>query len=209
MTKAEILNPSPDIMWANNTYDPKTGDFKEGIFGIVRIGIGQTVYSLKGTDNLNLIATSRQVDTDPSYTRIWLGRLGASGLPPIKVVGVDEKPFSFDDVNRINSAARVAARLKETLEAITASRKVRDEGEKFLLNLEVIGLGKNTNIWQQLAVLKETLEVNIGAIYPAKFLEIADEMDRLGIKEIDIEGGSPRTSEFIRQLFAKKEVKTS
>lgn len=211
MSRQEILTPSPEIAWGKNTYDA-SGDLVGEQLGAVRIGIGRTLYDLHEDPNRNwnLFLTTREVNADKGDTRLYLGYPGR--MPFIKISASREQPFSLDDPARINAAAACARRLSEVDISYINSLKVMETYIVFQREIGQLTQEAGVDLGERIAVFANALEAHTKEKYPKQYLAIADDMDELGIAEMDIgrPGGSiihaaRFKSEWIRKNYSSQQ----
>lgn len=200
----EHIMPPPTIAWAKNSYTP-LGDITRTP-GITRIGIGSTLYDLREAGDHSVFLTTRLVDADPASTHIYIGNLGSS--PSIKVAALSDRPFSLEDPERINAVAEISTKFVEIDTAFVASIKIDREGKKFLNQLVQIIPLTDQNLLGRIGVLGETLTQYVNHDYPSEFLKIADNMEQLGIAEIESnplnqQGGNNVTVSFLRKTYGE------
>jgi len=204
----ETISPSPEIAWGKNIYDPRTGDNIGGQLGITRIGIGNKWYNLKEDPNGQQKVESNEIPEPLDHSRIHLGFPDRGG-PRVRVLATLEKPFSMDDPERLNKAADCAKKLAKIDRKFRSSLSIKSEGVqhvdslKTLFDEEDTRDTEDTELLNEIAVLKEKMLKNINRDYPAEFLLVADAMEGLGITKIEVaETGKRKLGEQLAQWIS-------
>src|SRR3989344_7230887 len=111
----ENIRPAPEmewtqgINWARNTYD-SAGEYVKEEPGIVRIGIDKTFYILEETPQHNTILHQGESPLAEGRTVVCVGY---AGRPSLKAIAKSDQPFSLNDTERINAAAKVTLEMSQ------------------------------------------------------------------------------------------------
>lgn len=206
----EVLSPFPGVNWAKNTYHPATGDFGSHKLGVVRIAIGQRLYSLQETQTLSPVLTERTIDGSEDRTRIYLGFLGST--PSIRIYATAEQPFALEDPDRMNQAAAYAIELSELQTSYQVFLRIQRIGIAYLQSLKLVLPESDKNALENIAVLEDAVGKYSRRDYISEFLQFADSMDEIGIAEMHIAepgdtvtNGTSFTPDHIRKTYGPKE----
>lgn len=206
-SKVELLVPNPEINWGKNIYEPN-GDLVEQKPGVIRISMGGVMYRLHETpDGLNYYLTALPVDF--TYSKVFYGYRGSIHMGWSLAA---DRPFSFDDPDRINGTAECMQQLAETDQTQISSSRISKEGTTYLQALKKLFGQSNPLTLRRIAVLEDELQNLTSTRFHESFLKIADEMERLGLveiqlKEIDLKASDLSfsiTPDWLRRVYGQQ-----
>lgn len=196
------------VNWKTLRYDLETNEPLPSQRRIIGVRTSDNLYRLDITyTNIGSLSIS-QHPSDGSESAVWVGDPEAGAIRKQKAISVEDRPFSFDDPKRINQAAELVISAMATDVAWRASMEIQKTSLNFLRNLRSILSTDDAGSLEAIAVLGDKLEGYIKRDYPQEFLDIADQMDQLGIAEIAPlprfdRYGIDLTPEWIRQYYGQ------
>ncbi|MBI2040466.1 hypothetical protein HYT18_05355 [Candidatus Microgenomates bacterium] len=143
-------------------------------------------------NDLNYRLTPRN---SPGYdkSKVFYGYLGSTPLGWAEAAA--DQPFSFDDPDRINQTIACMRKLAGTDLTQTSSLLISSEGVRYLNSLKQLLGQSNPETLRKIAVLEDEFQNLTGTRFVNTFLQIADEMDRLGLTEIMLQETDPKSRE--------------
>ncbi|MGE5041760.1 MAG: hypothetical protein ACM3IJ_02550 [Candidatus Levyibacteriota bacterium] len=179
----EKIGSRPEIKWATLVPEPKTGDPMSTELGVVRIGIGNVLYTAH-FEGLQREIDQRAIPTaEGNNTRLYIGRAD-SPLPFLKVIFVPEQPITLTDADRINGSVGLATDLYRLETAWRAGMKIREISDKFILDTLRAVPKSDVDTFDAIAVAVDKLMQYANRDYPREFLKVADRMEELGVVSI-------------------------
>lgn len=181
-----MLVPNPEINWGVNTYAPN-GDLVDRKPGLIRVLTGGVMYYLQeNPHSLEYSLTTQPVDSATS--KIFYGY--PNSFFKAWALAIDDKPFEMGNTGRINQAIACIRRTVDTDSTSINSLKIEDIGKNYRISLTTFLGQVPVGIIRKIAVLENELKNLVGGHFSKTFLEIADEMDKLGLAEIQAESMS-------------------
>jgi hypothetical protein len=178
----EQIESSKAIEWSKNYYDPNNGDQIKRELGVISIFTDSRAYELKETQDGKPHLTERAVQ-GTERSKIYVGYLANTSFK-IVVNSKLENPFNLADPDRINQAAVCVKKASELDKSYNTSQRISKESLMYLQDLRSIIPEADEKALRSIAVLQEELTKYLKVDYPIRFLELADEFDRLGIDEV-------------------------
>lgn len=174
-------------------------------FGVVRVGIGKTLYNLSEPDGRTPMLTRTELgsDTPDDFTRIMCGKLGS--IPTMSVVANPDDSFSFDDPQRINAAAALASNLLGEVVAIGSREESQRLINSFAAQMRSIGKGVSQTILDEIAIMEETLRREKYAA-PERLRNYAKKMRELKIAGVRSGFPQPVDKEIDTQQYSPKKI---
>lgn len=186
----ELLIPNPEINWGKNIYAPN-GDLVDQKPGLIRVLMGGVMYSLwESPHDSEYSLTTRPVDSTAS--KIFFGY--PNSFFRAWALAHDDKPFEMDDSDRINQTIACIRRTVDTDLTLINSLKIDEIGLNYRTSLAHFLGQVPAEVIRRIAVLEDELKSLTGSHFSEIFLEIADEMDKLGLVEIQAESVGTRNS---------------
>lgn len=180
--ESEILVPSPEINWGKNTYAPN-GDLVDRKPGLTRVLTGGIIYILQEDwDGSNYHLTTLTKDTTNS--KIFYGYPGS--FPLGWTLAAADRPFQFDNPDRINAALECMKKLADTDQTRINSLQIAHIGTTYLNSLRQFLGQANPEKLRRIAVLEEEVQSLTSAHFNESFLQVADKMEELGLVEMEL-----------------------
>lgn len=207
--QVELLIPNPEINWGRNIYDPKSGDLIDRKSGLIRVLTGGVMYFLQeDPHNSKYSLSTRTVDSAAS--KIFYGYPGS--FFKAWAMATDEKPFEMGDTGRINQAITCTRKTADTDSTRTNSLRIDEIGQHYRISLKEFLGQVPLEIIRRIAVIEDELKNLTGGRFNETFLGIADEMDALGLAEIQAEDLASRgsrhffsvTPDWLRRVYGQQ-----
>lgn len=179
-----MLVPNPELNWGVNIYAPN-GDLVDRKPGLVMVLTSGVMYILQeDPDGPKYSLTTRPVDSPNS--KVFYGYPGS----PFRAwaLATDDRPFELSDANRINSSIACIRELADTDQTRINSLRIDKIGNNYRsLLTEFLGQVP-LEVMSRIAILEDEFKDLIGSgRFDKTFLKITDQMEELGLAEIQAE----------------------